>query len=85
MPNIVEKNIKSVLVISRHWNNPHITVHISDDRIAIEIPADDFLKAVAQEITHPALILTRDQLEAELLNALDVTLNKIKESSAAAV
>ncbi len=76
---------KVTLVISRYWNHPQIIVKISIERIAIEMPVQDLLKALAAEIRSPSLIFTRSQLEEELLLHLAPVLEKIKEASSLTV
>jgi len=73
---------KEVLVISRHWDHPMITVRINSQKIEVEMDVKDFCKAVVAEIPHPFLTLTRSQLEKQVLKVLDTVLNKVKESTA---
>lgn len=76
---------KITLVISRYWKHPQITVKISIERIALEMPVEDLLKALAVEVRSPSTILTRTQLEKELLLHLAPVLEKIKEASSSTV
>lgn len=80
-----EHHKRTMLVISRHWDNPHISVSVSDERIALEMPVEDFIKALVKDAKHPIGVHTRKQLESELLKALEVVVPKIKEASAAVV
>lgn len=77
----MDKNEKATLVISRYWNHPQITVKVSDERIKVEMPLDEFLKALVTEVSHPSLILTRSSLEKELLGKLNTVLEKAKEAT----
>jgi hypothetical protein len=70
------------VVISRYWNNPMITVVISDEKIEVQMPVEDFLKAVVAEIPHPSITMTRSQLESQILKVLPAVLNKAKEATA---
>ncbi len=81
----MENNKRSTVVISRYWDNPQILVHVSDQRIAIEVDLNDFLKALVMEMDHPALIVTRSQLADAILAATKQVLSKAKEASAAGV
>jgi hypothetical protein len=76
---------KQVVVISRHWNSPHILVTIKDDSIALECSLDSFIEALIAEIKSPVVHVTRSR-QAEDIRALkDVVLNKIKEASIHAI
>jgi len=70
------------VVISRYWDNPMITVVIDDKKIEVQIPVQDFLKAIVAEIPHPSATMTRSQLETQILKVLPVVLNKAKEATA---
>lgn len=73
--------IKEVVHVSRHWDNPEIKVTLYREGISIEISVQDFCKAVVAEIPHPAMVFSREKLQANILGALEVVLNKVKESS----
>lgn len=70
------------LIISRYWNNPTITVSVDSKKIEVQMPIEDFCKAVVAEIRHPSLIQTRSGLEKQILNVLETVLNKAKEATA---
>lgn len=76
-----QKFDKTMVVVSRHWARPKITVSVTDERIAISTAMADFIAALASEIGNPAFILTRKQLRARLEAAAEVALEKVKESS----
>ena len=55
-------NFKPRVVVSRHWHRPDITVTVvfdvadkSKNGVKIEVALDDFLHALAMEITPPAV------------------------------
>lgn len=77
----MEKNVRTVVTVSRYWHNPNISVTVSDERISLSMPIEDFVKAVCTEIDHPSLIVARSQLETKILACLDTVLSKVKESS----
>lgn len=70
------------LVISRYWDNPTITVCIDSEKIGVQMAVEDFLKAMASEISHPSTTMTRAQLEKNMLGVLETVLNKTKEATA---
>jgi hypothetical protein len=80
-----EKNVRTALVISRHWDNPHISVTISDQRISLKMDIDDFLRALALDISSPFAVVTRAQLEKKLKEAASNVVEKAKETSRAVV
>jgi hypothetical protein len=73
---------KEIIHVSRHWDNPAITVAVHSDGIAIQITLEDLLRALAYEIDHPAFAMTRAGIEKRMLAAVGTVLNKVKESSA---
>lgn len=79
------KILKQTLVISRHWSNPVISVSVRDDGISLECSLDEFLLALAEELKHPLMSLTKGRMLVDLQAAKDVVLGKIKEASIQAV
>jgi hypothetical protein len=71
------------VTIMRKWNNPEITIQISDQSIKLNISLKDFLKAlvdeaaeplvraVATESGNPFMLMTNNQLTERLVNALE--------------
>ncbi len=72
---------KSVIHISRHWDNPQIVVKLYVDGIAVEMSVEDFCKALVADSPHPLWALTRWQLEKNLLGTVQGVLEKAKEST----
>jgi len=60
---------KHVVRISREWHNPQISIDVTAQEIAIEMPLIDFIKAMVAEAGNPAALLTRSQLERALQDA----------------
>jgi hypothetical protein len=84
--------IKSSIVISNYWHKPNITVTFKhnhsdspDGSVHVEIPMEDFLLAIAEEMTHPVKIWTSTALKTDLQNAYKVALEKVKEATNKAV
>lgn len=73
------------VVISRYWNNPSITVKVTDDSISLEFSMDDFIAALLSEMKHPFVMMTRAQQETAIIEAKESVLLKVKEASAQAV
>ena len=72
---------KVSLVISRHWNNPTITVAVNQDQIQLFADIGSFAKGVLAELPHPAKVWTRAQMESALLTALVKAVEKVKDAS----
>lgn len=73
---------KEVVLISRYWNNPNITVRVDSKKIEVEMSVQDFCKAIVAEIPHPSTTLTRSKLEKNVLSVVQTVLNKAKEATA---
>ena len=74
--------LREKVVISRHWNNPEITVTVNADKIVITSDINAFIDALAAEMAKPALILNRKRLIKQLHAAGAVAIEKLKESTA---
>jgi hypothetical protein len=66
------------VLISRVFRQPTINIGISKDRIAIDIPLDDFLAAVAEQYGNPATTLTKAQHLTRLATAATVVVDSMK-------
>ena len=73
--------VKEVVVISRHWHSPEITVQIMRDGIGVGMSLEDLCKAIVADIPHPFLTMTRGGLESNILATLESVLNKAKEAT----
>ena len=70
------------VVISRHWDNPQITVSVNKDKIEVFSDIDDFITALLEELGSPTLILTRNQLKQKLRLATVKVIEKTKLTTA---
>lgn len=80
-----QKYQRSAVVISRHWDNPQITVTITNLSISLEMSLEDFINGLAEDISHPFPILTRNQLKKRLISAAEMVSEKAKEATATVV
>jgi hypothetical protein len=77
---------KHVVTISRAWGrDTPILISVTNLGIGLEVPLDEFVKAVAQEAGNPALLLTRAQLEARLEAAVRKVCETVKQATAGQV
>ena len=72
---------RQAVVISKDWHNPEIKVTIRDVGIQLECKLDDFIAALANEMPLPLVMVTRRRLSAEMLDAKNVVLDKLKHAS----
>lgn len=72
---------RTMVVISRHWHQPQVVVGIDHEHIRLELSLEDFCVALAAEVPHPSLTMTRAGLEGQLVEAMHRVLFKTKESS----
>lgn len=76
---------KSIVTVSRLWNNPKILVQVTNEGIALTLMLDEFLNAMAAEMGNPTFLVTKAQLLAKMQAAASVVESGVKESSSAAV
>jgi hypothetical protein len=77
--------MKSIITISRYWNNPQIMTTISTEGISLKMDIGDFTKALKMEIGKVTWVFTQKEFEKRLNEAVRITLEKIKEESIKAV
>jgi len=73
--------MKSVVTISRYWNNPQIKTTIDDNEINVSIDLMDFLFAVKREIGSVTTILTKDAFSKRFDNSVARVIEGIKEET----
>jgi hypothetical protein len=76
---------KSVLTISRKWNNPQIKTTINNREISLEMNISDFEEALIKEIGLITFVLTEKQLRERVHKAIENILQGVKEESAKVV
>ena len=72
---------KQAVVISKDWHSPEIKVTIRDVGIQLECKLDDFIAALANEMQHPLVAMTKGRLASQLAMAKNVVLDKLKQAS----
>lgn len=72
---------KTLVTISRYWNNPAITTTVSNKSIGISVSMDDFKEALKHEMGSVALVFTEQALSDKIDKAVIAVLEKIKEES----
>lgn len=74
-------NNKSIITISRYWNNPKITTTISQEGIAIQQDLNDFIAAIKQEVGSVAFVFTKNEFDKKFDNAVEKILSRVKEET----
>lgn len=71
------------VTIMRKWNNPQISIAVTDEEIKMEISLKDFLEALVDEAAEPfvsmvatdagspALLMTNKQLQDKLVSVIE--------------
>ena len=73
--------MKSVVTISRKWNNPKILTTISSEGISLQMDMDDFVTALKQEVGKVTWVFTQKEFEKRIDAAVETVLYGIKEES----
>ena len=73
--------LTSFVVVSKKFAEPTIRVNYTEDALRIEVPAGQFVRSLARATRHPSGIITRAQLEAELLRALAAVEEEMKAAT----
>jgi len=73
--------MKSVVTISRYWNNPKITTSISSEGISLQTDLTDFIEALILELGPVTWVITDKQFRDRLDKAVTTVIEKIKEES----
>lgn len=73
------------IVISRHWNNPKISIVVDAQHIGITMPLDDFLEALKAEIESVTWTFRKETFDAQFDDAAERAIEKIKGESARVV
>ena len=69
------------VVISRHWNNPQITVTVNREKIELYMSIQGFTEALLSELGPAWKLFTRDRLRRKMQQAVHQAIEKTKEAS----
>jgi len=76
---------KTVVTISRKWDNPQIKTTITPEGIHLEMDIDDFREALKQEIGSITWTFKKDTFEKMLDGAIQRVISGVKEESVKAM
>jgi len=77
--------MKTVLTVSRRWNNPTIRTVITVEEISLSMDIGDFKTALKKEIGSPLMMFTGKKLSDSIDKAVDNIIAGIKEESSKSV
>ena len=72
---------RELVTITRYWHAPQIHLKVTDEKIGLDLPLEDFLKALKQEIGSVKLILRQATWDQQFDEAWRRTVEKVKEES----
>ena len=76
---------KSVVVISRRWDNPKINISVTNEGIGMVMSLDKFIVAVGKEMGNPTMLITNKMLVDKLNAVTNVVIDEMKEATKHAV
>lgn len=76
---------KSILTISRKWQQPTVLVKIDIEGIAISVDLVDYIEALIAEIGSIAFVFKKETFAQQLRAANDRVISGLKEESAKAI
>ncbi len=77
--------MKTVITVSRKWNNPAITTVVEDSGISLSMNLEDFKTALKQEIGSVTWTFRKDTIDAKIDSAIDTIIEGIKQESSKAM
>ena len=72
---------RMAVVVSRHWNNPDISVTVNRDKIELVCKLDDFVEALTREMGSPMFSFSMKSQKDRARRAMLAAVEKIKEAS----
>lgn len=75
-------NPKTVVTVSRRWNNPQIKTEVTHEGIALAMSLDDFIDALAAEIGSIALTVRDTTFKRKMREAASRVVSGVKDESA---
>lgn len=77
------------IVVSRHWDNPKITIFVDQNKIQIYTEINDFISAIYQELPDikPTFmqrlkgLVSKEMIKSDLVEATKRAIEKVKEST----
>lgn len=77
--------MKTVVTISKKWNNPQINIMIDVEGIELKMNMDDFREALKREVGSITWVFKKETFNSQLDAAITRVISGIKEESAKVV
>jgi len=77
--------MKTVITISRKWNNPKIEITVDVKSISLRMDMEDFKEALKSEVGSITWTFKKDTFDTMLDEAITRVIEGVKEESAKAV
>ena len=72
---------RTIVVVSRKWDNPSISITVTNEGLGISMSLDDFVNALASESGNPTLLVTRTQLLTRLKTSALTVVSVMKQAT----
>jgi hypothetical protein len=72
---------KSVVTVSRKWNEPNIIVWVNNEGIGMGMKMDDYLVALSEVIGNPLFVLTKAQMLQKMREASPAVESEMKDAT----
>lgn len=73
---------KMSVVISRHWNNPQITITVNREKIELVMTLEQFIDSLISELDNKKIILTtKNKMDKKIKKTAKNVILKVQEST----
>lgn len=73
---------KMSIVISRHWNNPQITITVNREKIELVMTLEQFIDSLISELDNKKIILTtKNKMNEKIKKTAKNVILKVQEST----
>lgn len=78
-----EQNLdRNQLVISRHWNNPQISVTVNRDKIEVVMSMEEFINCLITDLNNGKIVVTtKGKIEKKLRDTAKQVVLKAQEAT----
>lgn len=73
---------RTLVVISRHWADASITLSVTEEKIQLSIPLQQFIESLCDEVGGVSLTFTEAGFRRQVRDACERVIAKVKEESA---
>lgn len=73
--------MKTVITVSRKWNNPTIAAFVDTHEVGATMYLDEFIDSLLEEIGSPTFIMTKAQLASKVKTAATTIVDEMKRAT----